>query len=46
MEAAVKEVNDRNPTWKYIRKVIVRSEEFTKTTTKKIKRYAKENQEK
>ena len=45
MEAAVKEVNDRNPTWKYIRKVIVRKEEFTKTTTKKIKRYAKENQE-
>ncbi len=46
MEAAVKEVNERNPVWKYIRKVIVRKEEFTKTTTKKIKRYAEENQEK
>lgn len=46
MEAAVKEVNERNPVWKYIRKVVVRKEEFTKTTTKKIKRYAEENQEK
>ncbi|MBQ4526809.1 MAG: AMP-binding protein [Clostridia bacterium] len=46
MEAVIAEVNDRNPTWKYIRKVIVRKEEFVKTTTKKIKRYAQENQEK
>ena len=45
MQSIVDEVNKRNPTWKYIRKVIVRKEEFEKTTTKKIKRYAKKNQE-
>ncbi len=45
IDSVVDEVNKRNPTWKYIRKVIVRKEEFTKTTTKKIKRYAKENME-
>ena len=45
IESVVDEVNKRNPVWKYIRKVIVRKEEFTKTTTKKIKRYAKENME-
>ncbi len=45
VESVIDEVNKRNPTWKYIRKVIVRKEEFTKTTTKKIKRYAKENME-
>jgi len=39
MESIVAEVNSRNPVWKYIRKTIVRSEEFEKTTTKKIKRY-------
>ena len=46
IQGVVDEVNKRNPTWKYIRKVIVRKEEFEKTTTKKIKRYAKNNQEK
>ena len=45
MQSVIDEVNKRNPTWKYIRKVIVRTEEFEKTTTKKIKRYAKSNQE-
>lgn len=45
MQSVVDEVNKRNPTWKYIRKVIVRKEEFEKTTTKKIKRYAEKNQE-
>jgi len=45
MQSVIDEVNKRNPTWKYIRKVIVRTEEFEKTTTKKIKRYAKNNQE-
>ncbi len=45
IQSVVDEVNKRNPTWKYIRKVIVRKEEFEKTTTKKIKRYAKSNQE-
>ncbi len=45
MQSVIDEVNKRNPTWKYIRKVIVRSEEFEKTTTKKIKRYVKSNQE-
>lgn len=39
MESIVAEVNSRNPVWKYIRKTIVRDEEFEKTTTKKIKRY-------
>ena len=39
MQSVVDEVNKRNPTWKYIRKVYVRKEEFEKTTTKKIKRY-------
>ncbi len=46
IQGVVDEVNKRNPTWKYIRKVIVRKEEFEKTTTKKIKRYAENNQEK
>lgn len=39
MQSVVDEVNKRNPTWKYIRRVYVRKEEFEKTTTKKIKRY-------
>lgn len=39
MESVVSDVNKRNPIWKYIRKVIVRNEEFAKTTTQKIKRY-------
>lgn len=45
MQSVVDEVNGRNPTWKYIRKVIVRKEEFEKTTTKKIKRYAQQNKQ-
>ncbi len=45
IQSVVNEINKRNPVWKYIRKVIVRKEEFEKTTTKKIKRYAKSNQE-
>lgn len=38
-EQAVKAVNDRNPLYKYIRKVTVRDTAFEKTTTQKIKRY-------
>ncbi len=45
IQSVVDEVNKRNPVWKYIRKVIVRKEEFEKTTTKKIKRYAESNKE-
>lgn len=44
MEQAVKEVNDRNPLYKYIRRVTVREKEFEKTTTKKIQRYKAANQ--
>lgn len=43
MESVVAEVNKRNPVWKFIRKVIVRDEEFAKTTTRKIKRYIEIN---
>lgn len=39
IEEAVKEVNTRNPLYKYIRKFEVRETEFAKTTTKKIKRF-------
>ncbi len=39
MEAAIKEVNQRNPLYKYIRKFEIRKEELQKTTTKKVKRY-------
>ncbi len=39
IEEAVKEVNNRNPLYKYIRKFEVRETEFAKTTTKKIKRF-------
>lgn len=42
IQSIVDDVNKRNPTWKYIRKVIVRKEEFQKTTTKKIKRYVEQ----
>lgn len=38
-EQAVKTVNDRNPLYKYIRRVTVRETAFEKTTTQKIKRY-------
>ncbi|MBE7031183.1 MAG: long-chain fatty acid--CoA ligase [Ruminococcaceae bacterium] len=39
MESVVRVVNERNPLYKYIRRVEVRETEFVKTTTKKIKRY-------
>lgn len=43
MQAAVDEVNKRNPVYKYIRKVTVRNTEFEKTTTRKVKRYVEAN---
>ena len=45
INSVVDEVNKRNPVWKYIRKTIIRKEEFEKTTTKKIKRFAQANKE-
>jgi long-chain acyl-CoA synthetase len=39
LEAAVRDVNRRLPGFKRIRHVIMRETEFTKTTTRKIKRY-------
>lgn len=36
----VKRINENIPPWKAVRKLIVRKEEFLKTTTKKIKRTA------
>ncbi|MFA5340625.1 MAG: long-chain fatty acid--CoA ligase, partial [Clostridia bacterium] len=35
----VKEVNAQVPTYKAIKKLVVRDTEFVKTTTRKIKRY-------
>ena len=46
IQSVVDDVNKSNPVWKYIRKTIVRKEEFEKTTTKKIKRFAEANKEK
>lgn len=46
IQSVVDDVNKNNPVWKYIRKTIVRKEEFEKTTTKKIKRFAEANKEK
>lgn len=46
IQSVVDEVNKHNPVWKYIRKTVVRNEEFEKTTTKKIKRFAEANKEK
>ncbi len=45
IQSVVDDVNKRNPVWKYIRKTIIRKEEFEKTTTKKIKRFAEANKE-
>lgn len=45
IQSVVDDVNSRNPVWKYIRKTIIRKEEFEKTTTKKIKRFAEGNKE-
>ena len=39
VEAIVRELNDKEPMYKKIRKVHIRKEEFEKTTTQKIKRY-------
>ena len=41
--ALITEINDENPSYKAIRRLIVRSTEFEKTTTKKIKRNEKVN---
>lgn len=41
--ALINELNLTLPTYKRIRKFVVRREEFEKTTTKKIKRFAKTN---
>ena len=45
IQGVVDDVNKANPVWKMIRKTIIRKEEFEKTTTKKIKRFAKANKE-
>ena len=45
IESVVDEVNKSNPVWKMIRKTVIRKEEFEKTTTKKIKRFAQANKE-
>lgn len=45
IQSVVDDVNKSNPVWKFIRKTIIRKEEFEKTTTKKIKRFAKANKE-
>lgn len=39
----ITEINDNVPVYKVIKRLIVRKEEFVKTTTKKIKRNAEEN---
>lgn len=36
----IKQINSANPPYKAVKKFIIRKEEFLKTTTKKIKRYA------
>ncbi len=41
--SVITDFNDGAPSYKIIRRLIVRKEEFTKTTTKKIKRTAPEN---
>lgn len=43
IETIVKEINDKEPLFKRIRKVHIRKEEFEKTTTRKIKRYSSKN---
>lgn len=49
LSSVVKEVNKKLPSYKNIKKLVVRENEFVKTTTQKIKRFAeeekKENQE-
>jgi long-chain acyl-CoA synthetase len=45
IQSVVDDVNKNNPVWKYIRKTVIRKTEFEKTTTKKIKRFAKANKE-
>ncbi len=45
IQSVVDDANKRNPVWKYIRKTVIRKEEFEKTTTKKIKRFANSNKE-
>ena len=40
MKDIISEVNDKLPTFKIIRDVIVRKEDFIRTTTRKIKRAA------
>ncbi len=44
IEKEVKEINKQLVSYKGIRKVILREEEFAKTTTRKIKRYVEEEQ--
>jgi long-chain acyl-CoA synthetase len=39
MMELVKEVNSQVPTYKAIKKLVIRDTEFVKTTTRKIKRY-------
>ena len=41
MNSIVQEINKKFPNYKHIKSVIIRNEEFEKTTTKKIKRFGK-----
>ena len=41
MNSVVQEINKRFPNYKHIKNIIIRDEEFEKTTTKKIKRFGK-----
>lgn len=43
IEKIVDEVNDSNPSYKYIRKINLRHTEFSKNTSKKIVRFREEN---
>lgn len=42
---AVKEVNKKLPSYKSIKKLVIRESEFVKTTTQKIKRFAEEEKQ-
>jgi len=45
IEGFISDINKANPLYKYIRNVYLREDEFVKTTTRKIKRYAQTPQQ-
>lgn len=45
LNSAVKEVNKKLPSYKSIKKLVIRESEFVKTTTQKIKRFAEEEKQ-